>query len=215
MKHYTEDQIARFANIYYTPKDLRIKRMVLKNQTDKNGEAMVYIRLRRYDPLKRKDSKEKRIPADVRVNPKFWSTSKGEVLKGDFDYQNKNRLIKEKESRISNYIYKPDLDYIMAQLRREEFLMIEEISPSKRLFKYKKCLVDYIEDYYNRRKKLGHPHGTIKEFKTVMNRIKRFDDSRDKKTYLPDINISWSDDFEVWLTEENIVREQLKKPIPS
>jgi len=35
-----------------------------------------------------------------------------------------------------------------------------------------------------------------------MNRIKRFDDSRNKKTYLPDINISWSDDFEVWLTEQ-------------
>jgi len=202
MKHATEEKIVKFANLYYTPKDLRIKRMILKPQTDKNGEAMIYIRLRRYDPLTRKDSKEKRIPTDVRVNPKFWSPKKGEVLRGDFDFQNKNRLIKEKESRISNYIYKPDLDYIMAQLRREEFLMIEEIFPSKRLFKYKKCFVDYIDDYYNRRKKLGHPNGTIKEFKTVMNRIKRFDDSRDKKTYLPDINISWSDDFEVWLKQE-------------
>jgi site-specific recombinase XerD len=211
MKHFTEDQIARFATLYYTPKDLRIKRMILKSQTNKDGEAMVYIRLRRYDPLKRKDSKEKRIPADVRVNPKYWSTNKGEVLRGDIDFQNKNRLIKEKESRISNYIYKPDLDYIMAQLRREEFLMIEEIFPSKRLFKYKKSFVDYIETYYERRKKLGHPHGTIKEFKTVMNRLKRFDDSRDKKTYLPDINISWSDDFEVWLTEQEYSEGTIEK----
>jgi hypothetical protein len=65
---------------------------------------------------------------------------------------------------------------VLAQLKKEEFLMIEQIFPTKRLFKYKKCLVDYVEDYYERRKKLGHPHGTIKEFKTVMNRIKRFDD---------------------------------------
>jgi len=51
MKHYTEDQIAKYANIYYTPKDLKIKLIILKSQLDKNGEAMVYIRLRRYDPL--------------------------------------------------------------------------------------------------------------------------------------------------------------------
>lgn len=211
MKHYTEDQIAKYINIYYTPKDLKIKLMILKNQLDKNGEAMVYIRLRRYDPLKRKDAKENRIPTDVRVNPKFWSAKKGEVLRGDFDYQKKNRLIKDKESRISNYIHNPDVDYVMAQLKKEEFLIIEELFPSKRLLKYKKSLVDYMDDYYNRRKKLGHPHGTIKEFKTVMNRIKRFDDSRDKKTYLPDINISWSDDFEVWLTEKEYSQGTIEK----
>jgi hypothetical protein len=203
MKHYTEDQIARYANIYIAPQDLKIKRMILSNQTDKNGEAMVYIRLRRYDPLKRKDIKEKKIRTNVRVNPKLWSSIKGEVLKGDLDYQKKNRIIKEKESQISKYIYNPDVDYIMAQLSKKEFLLIEEVFPSMKLFKYKKSLVDYINEYYDRRKKLGHPSGTIKEFKTVMNRIKKFDDEkREDKTYLPDINISWSDDFEVWLKEK-------------
>ena len=136
---------------------------------------MVYIRLRRYDPATGKDVKEKRIPTNIRVKPRNWSSKKGEVLKGDFNYQQKNRLIKDKESQISSYIHTPDLDYKMAQLSREEFLIIEEVFPSKKLLKYKKSLFDYIDEYYNRRKKLGHPHGTIKEFKTVMNRIKRFD----------------------------------------
>ena len=49
---------------------------------------------------------------------------------------------------------------------------------------------------------MGHKRGTIKEFKTVLNRIKIFDDSNDRKTYLTDINISWSDDFEIWLHEK-------------
>lgn len=202
MSHYTDDQIAKYANTYIVPQDLKIRRMILTNQTDKNGEAMVYIRLRRYDPIAQKDIKEKKIPTNIRVNPKFWSSKKGEVLKGDFSFQQKNRSIKEKESQISNYINKPDVDYIMAQLSKEEFLLIEEVFPSKKLLKFKKSLADYIEDYYERRKKLGHKQGTIKEFKTVMNRVKRFDDSRKIKTYLPDINISWSDDFEVWLNEE-------------
>ncbi len=211
MSHYTDDQIAKYANTYIVPQDLKIKRMIQSNQTDKNGEAMIYIRLRRYDPNTGKDIKVKKLPTNIRVNPKSWSSGKGEVLKGDLDYQRKNRIIKEKESQVSNYINKPDLDYIMAQLSKQEFLIIEEVFPSKKLLKYKKSFVDYIDDYYNRRKKLGHPHGTIKEFKTVTNRLKRFDDSRKKKTYLPDINISWSDDFEVWLTEQEYSEGTIEK----
>ena len=63
------------------------------------------------------------------------------IIKGFF-------LSCHKKNRISNYIHNPDVDYIMAQLKREEFLLIEQIIPLKRLFKVKKCLVDYIEDYY-------------------------------------------------------------------
>lgn len=199
MKHYTQDQIAKYTNTYIVPQDLKITKLVLTKQTDTQGEAMVYIRLRRYDPLARKDIKEKRIPTSVRVSPKSWSSKKGEVLKSDLDYQLKNRKINDKESQIKNYINNPSVDYKMAQLSRDEFLLIEEVFPSAKLLKYKKCLADYIEEYYERRKKLGHPHGTIKEFKTVLNRVKKFDDSLNIRTYLPDINISWSDNFEMWL----------------
>jgi integrase len=203
MKHSTDDQIAKFINTKIVPQDLKIKKMILRSQTDKNGEAMIYIRLRRYDPIKKKDIKEKKIPTNVRVKPKFWSPKKGEVLKSDFDFQEKNRAINDKESQIKNYINNPSLEYLFAQLSKDEFLMIEEVFPSKRLLKFKKSLVDYIEDYYERRRKLKHPKGTIKEFKTVMNRIKQFDDNkRGTKTYLPEINITWSDKFEEWLNEK-------------
>ncbi len=202
MKHYTDDQIASYVNKYITPQDLKITKMILTTQTDKNGESMIYIRLRRYDPLKRKDIKEKKIPTNIRVNPKFWSSKKGEVLKCDFNFQKKNRFINDKESHIKNYINNPGVDYVMAQLSKDEFLIIEEVFPSIKLLKFKKCLADYVDEYYERRKKLGHPHGTVKEFKTVLNRIKSFDDSLNIKTNLPDINISWSDKFELWLKEK-------------
>jgi len=61
MKHYTDDQVAKYLNTYVVPQDLKISRMILSGQLDKNGEAMVYIRLRRYDPATGKDIKEKRI----------------------------------------------------------------------------------------------------------------------------------------------------------
>ena len=104
--------------------------MILSKQIDKKGEAMVYVRLRRYDPLSKKDIKEKKIPTNIRVNPKFWSAKKGEVLKGDLDFQKKNRTINDKENQIKNYISNPSVDYIMAQLSKEEFLILEEIFPS-------------------------------------------------------------------------------------
>lgn len=199
MKHFTQDQIAKYANTYISPRDLKITKMILTTQTDKKGEAMVYIRLRRYDALLRKDIKEKKIPTGIRVNPKSWSRKKGEVLKSDLAYQEKNRKIGDKESQIKNYISNPSVDYIMAQLSKDEFLLIEQVFPSERMFKLKKCLADYIDEYYEARKKKGDPNGTIKEFKSLLNRIKKFDDSLDIRTYLTDINITWSDKFELWL----------------
>jgi hypothetical protein len=203
LTHSDQDKIAKYINWKYTPKDIKISRMIIPKQLNKEGEATVYLRLRRYDPLRQKDIIQRKMDFGVKVKPKFWSTKKGEVLRGDFDYQKKNRIIQEKESQVTNYIHNPNLTYIMAQLKKDEFLIIEQVFPSERLLKLKKCLVDYIEDYYQRRKKLNHPRGTIKEFLTVKNRIKKFDDDRHQRTYLNDVNLTWSDEFEMWLNQMN------------
>ena len=87
---------------------------------------------------------------------------------------------------------------MFAQLSKEEFLKIEEVFSSSKMLKIKKALVDYIDDYYQRRKKLKHKRETIKEYITLKNRIKRFDDNyRHQKTYLSDVSVKWSDDFEM------------------
>jgi site-specific recombinase XerD len=202
MSHESDEKLALYINKFYAPQDLKISRKIFSNQTDNDGTCMVYLRLRRYNPQTRKDAKEKKIPTGVRVKPKAWSSKKGEVLKSDLDWQKKNRTIQDKESDIRKYISSPDLDYVFAQLKREEFLLIEQVFPTPRLLKYQKNLVHYIEEYYNRRKKLGHAAGTIKEFKTLMNRVKNFDDDKSRITFLKDINLLWSDEFELWMTEK-------------
>ena len=135
LKHSDQDKIAKYINWKYTPKDIKLSRMIISKQLNKEGEATVYLRLRRYDPLRQKDIIQRKMDTGVKVKPKFWSTKKGEVLRGDFDYQKKNRIIQEKESQVSNYIHNPDLTYKMAQLRQEEFLIIEQVFPSERLLK--------------------------------------------------------------------------------
>lgn len=202
MSHKSEDKLAVLINKFYSPQDLKITRKIFSNQTDHDGTCMIYLRLRRYNPQTRKDEKEKKIPTGVRVVPKSWSSKKGEVLKSDFEWQNKNRIIQEKESDIRKYISNPDVDYVFAQLKKEEFILIEHVFPTPRLLKYQKNFVRYIEEYHDWRKKLGHAHGTVKEFKTVMNRVKSFDDDKNRITFLKDINLLWSDEFQMWMHEK-------------
>ena len=201
MSHESDEKLAIYINKFYTPQDLKISRKIFPNQKDNDGTCMVYLRLRRYNPRTRKDDKEKKIPTGVRVKPNSWSNKKSEVLKSDFDWQKKNRIIQEKESDIRKYISSPEYDYVFAQLKKEEFPLIEQVFPTPRLLKYQKNLVHYIEEYYNWRKKLKHPAATVKEFKTVMNRVKKFDDENNRITFLKDIDLVWSDEFEMWLTE--------------
>jgi integrase len=211
MSHAEQDKIAKYLNWKYTPQDIKISRMIIPKQVNKDGEATVYLRLRRYDALKQKDIIQRKMDTGVKVMPKYWSQNKGEVLRGDVDYKNKNRLIHEKESKVSSYIHNPAADYKFAQLKKEEFLLIEQVFPSERMWKMKKCLVDYIDDYYQRRKSLNHPNGTIKEYLTLKNRIKEFDDFRDNRTYLNDVNITWSDEFEIWLNKKKYATGTIQK----
>lgn len=193
-----EQQLANYLNKYVVPQDLKLRNIILKSQTNKKGECKVYVELRRYSTILPEHNKRKRIPTEIWVMPKHWSVKKEEVLKSDFKYQDKNRVINDLHSRISNYINNPNIDYKFAQLSREEFLMIEEVFPTKRLLEYKKSLVNYIEKYIEYRKK-NTVRNTAKEFTTMQNRIKNFDLHRDKKTYLNDINFTWSEEFDDYM----------------
>ena len=54
MSHLKDEELAAFINYYYTPKDVKVKLEILPRQKDKNGECMISLRLRRYDPLRRR-----------------------------------------------------------------------------------------------------------------------------------------------------------------
>ena len=201
MKHSKQDAFTALLNRLYTPQDIITSKMIIPKQTDKNGEVSVYIRLRRYNALKKKDEIQRKINTDVKVKPKHWSTKRKEVLHSDYNAREKNRIINEKLAKINYYINNPTADYELAKLNKEEFLILEQVCPTERIFKTQKCLVDYIDEYYQRRKKLKHPQGTIKEFLSLKNRIKKYDDSRDQRTMMEDVNITWSDDFEQFLNQ--------------
>jgi len=60
-----------------------------------------------------------------------------------------------------------------------------------------KSFYEYLIEYWEKRKESGK-RTTAKEFKTVANRIQRFDEYRGQKTYFKDLNFTWSDAFYMW-----------------
>ena len=110
MNYRSEQQLANYLNKYIVPQDLKLKKIILKSQTNKKGECKVYVELRRYSVILPQHNKRKRLTTNIWVLPKNWSVKKQEVLKGDFEYQDKNRVINDLYSRISNYISNPNID---------------------------------------------------------------------------------------------------------
>lgn len=60
-----------------------------------------------------------------------------------------------------------------------------------------KSLFEYLTDYYEGRKDSGKRQ-TAKEFLTIANRIRAYDDYRGETTYFQDLNFTWSDNFYLW-----------------
>lgn len=198
MDFKNEEQLVKYINKTYTPQDLKVKKSILSTQKNLKGECKVYIELRYYSAAQPEKNKRKFLSTEIWVLPKSWSSKKQEVLKTDAGFQDKNRVINDLYSRVTNYVNNPSIDYIFAQLSRDEFLLIEDVFPSKRLLEYKKSLLNYIEQYIEYRKK-STVRSTYKEFTTMMNRIKAFDLYNNKKTYLSDINFSWSEELAEFL----------------
>jgi len=196
-----EDKLANYINRYVVPQTLGVRKMILSTQKDKNGNVKIYIEVSRYRYLtqdgKKYENKRKRISTDVLIKPSDWSIKKQEVLKSDFNFQEKNRNIDLKYSEIKSYISSNDLNFKFARLNRADLLKIEELFPSKKML-LGKYLTDYLEKYIEFRKGYS-ARGTWKEFITLKNRILNYELSINKKLEFTDINNSFSNDFYLFL----------------
>jgi integrase len=198
-----EDKLAKYINKYIVPQRAKVRKMILRTQKNKNGESKIYIEVSRYRYLsndgKKYENKSKRISTNVWVKEANWSKKKEEVLKSDFDYSEKNRVINEMYSEILKYISSDDLDYKFSILNKTDLLKVEELFPSKKML-LGKYLTDYLVKYIEYRKGYS-ARGTWKEFITLKNRILNYELSISKKLAFTDINNSFSNDFYLWLNK--------------
>lgn len=172
-----------------------VRKMILP-RTNKLGQTKVYIEVYRYKYHDNSTS-FKRISTDVWVLPRCWNKKKQEVIH-DAEAEVKNKNIDKVYVAVKNYINskgRQSTDQVYGEKLNIDSL--KEFFPSNS--SQRKCLTDYIDDYYNLRKAQQTTQGTLKEFKTMKNRVIAFDTHKEKKTYMENIDITWSDNFDLFL----------------
>jgi integrase len=174
---------------------IRIMKVIMKSgkNINKAGECKVYIEIVTYNSS---GKKTKRIPTSVSVLPKNWNSKKdfGSVLPKDPDHQEKNNIINGDFMKYGDQLVAREKGTWSESFKPDDLISIDDMFP-----KVTKGLIEFCDDYITFRKNQGTQYGTLKEFTTCRNRIEGFDEFKNNKTLLSDINISWSDSFESYL----------------
>lgn len=172
-----------------------VRRMILP-RTDKNGLSKVYIEVHRYSqdqPLK-----FKRISTDVWVNPKDWNKNKELVNGKDPDADTKNTQIEKKHLEVLQFINSKGQQHSgQSYVEQMSFESLAEFFPESNIAH--RTLVDWFDQYIKHRKAIGTINNTLKEFTTVRNRIRDFDQHRGENSYLSKLTLLWSDEFNLFL----------------
>ncbi len=181
---------------------ISLRKMILK-RTNRQGLTKVYIEVRfyRYINTETYEDISRRISTNIWIDPKNWHRQK-EIIKDNEEnsqYKNNelNKLFSTVQAFVSSHgVQEPDQVYSEALSLNK----LKKFFPNRK--KYRKTLVDYIEDYYQFRKRRKTLKGTLKEFKTLKNRVKNFDQFRGKPSYIEELNTTWSDFFEDFLMNQ-------------
>ena len=182
----------------YETKIYNVRKMIL-NRMNKAGLVKVYIEISDYEyhSIKNYKKSQTRISTDVWINPKNWNKKKQEISTDEPEYYKKNYLINKVYNEVKSAIdeaTRPDPSpYISPFAPKWLISLFPHLKTSK------KSLVNYVEDYWEFRKNQNTIYGTLKEFKTLKNRIAAFDEWNNSTTCMEDINLSWSNNFEIFL----------------
>jgi hypothetical protein len=178
-----------------------IVRKTIRNRTDKRGLTKVIIEVQKHYYLGTGKYSDdiRRISTGIWINPRNWNKKNEKINASEPDSDFKNNDIQKKYAAVQTFVsskgqQRPDQAYVEGL----DLSALVEFFPARP--ENKKCLYDYIDDYIKFRKGQQTPYGTLKEFKSLQNRLKAYDDYKGKKTLFDDINITWSDDFEYFLT---------------
>ena len=185
---------------FRTEQDKFSVRKMIRTRTNKEGLTKVIIEVLQYTygGTGNYNTTFKRISTDIWINPKNWNQNKEEISKSEPESESKNNTIEKKYAAVKLFMsskgkQRPDQVYG----ERVDLSKLEVFFPVRP--ENRKCLVDYIDEYILFRKGRNTKKTTLKEFTTMKNRVIAFDKYKGNKTYLEEIDIEWSDDFELWL----------------
>lgn len=173
----------------------KVRRMT-QNRPRKDGLVKIEIEIERYSYGGKGKNTRKKIFIDTQqwVSPKNWNNKTQKLSKKEPDSEVKSNKINSAFAAVHGFVSskgKQEID--QSNVEEVNFNKLRELFPNRK--ENRKSFVDWIDNFHKRKVKQGLSRGTTKEFITVKNRVNRYDISKNKKTYLEDINLLWSEDF--------------------
>ncbi|RLB67788.1 MAG: hypothetical protein DRH08_02740 [Deltaproteobacteria bacterium] len=173
-----------------------------KQGTDK-GKIRIEIEILKYQYLGTGKNQRERILIDTMqwVDPQHWNNKSEKLSKKEENFVVKNNKINRTFAQVFGFISsKGQQEIDQTEIEEVDFNKLRALFPSRR--ENRKTFADWIELYYNDKKDARRPYGTVKEFKTAMNRVKAFDKFRGKVTRLEHINLLWSKEINKWMIND-------------
>jgi len=195
---------------YFGKTDWKARKMVLPKQKNSDGEVKIYIEVLKYSYHGTGDYRKKilRISTEIWVHPQNWSQKKQKVLDKDSLCDEKNVIITDKYNAVVDYLNKrkvlplsfrtPSILTANFEKFRTDFEKLLELFPPEKQASVK-GLTEYFDEYVELRKSNGAARGTWKEFITVKNRLLNYEKHTGKKLFFPDMTLTFSDSFSVWM----------------
>ena len=188
-----------------TQDDFKV-RLMSRNRTNKAGLTKIEVEVMKYEYAGNRKIR-KYIDTSVMVLPWNWQQKTQKISSKEPDAVNKQQRVNVVYSSILNFVNtNGENQFDIEGLNCDN---LKDFFPNARI--KRKALVDYIDEYYKFRVGQNSKRGTTKEFLTVKNRVRNFDVWNRKKTYLENINITWSNNFERFLREKEYANGTIEK----
>ncbi len=199
--------------IYYTPSmppdedayglentTFKVRRMT-QGRPNKFGLVKIEVEVEQYTYTGKGSNERVRFYVDtlIWVNPNNWRNKTQKLSQKEPEYYEKSNKINAIFASVQAFISskgKQEIDQVYGE--GVDFSKVRELFPARR--ENRKTFYDYLDKYYDTRETDGETaDNTLKVIRTVTNRVKAYDEYSKKKTFLEDINFTWSDNFNAWM----------------
>ena len=176
-------------------------RKMTRNRKNKMGKVKIEIEIDKYqyEGTGKYARQQIRIDTLQWVDPPNWNNKTQKLSKHEPHHEVKSNKINQTFAAVQEYVAsKGQQEKYDAYGEGVDFSKVRALFPNRK--ENRRTFHDWFKEYKDKQKasKTVSP-STIQRIGTVVNCIKYFDEYRSKKTYIEDINFSWSDDFNIWM----------------
>ncbi|MBN1182362.1 MAG: phage integrase SAM-like domain-containing protein [Bacteroidales bacterium] len=179
-------------------------RKMTRNRKNKTGKVKIEIEIERYQYGGTGSYERNQIRIDTQqwVDPKNWNNKTQKLSQKEQDYEVKYNKINKTFASVQAYVAsKGQQEIDDAYGEGVDFSKVRALFPNRK--EKRKTFYDLFLDFKNNQTASNKvSENTVKRIGTVVNYIKYFDEYIGKKTYIEDINFTWSDSFNVWMVQK-------------